>query len=436
VFVTWGDLGLMTFFSGMGRIAAGVVRGLSARKPAALAGAALVLGLLPNVASAQIGSARYAAVVMEPRSGNLLVAANADELRHPASLTKMMTLYMLFDAIRAGQIRLDSRLVMSPTAASRPPSKLGLPVGRSISVEQGIYALVTKSANDVASLIGETLSGGDEYRFAQMMTLRARAIGMTRTTFRNASGLPDIEQVTTARDMANLGRRLQQDFPEYYHFFGTRQIQVGNISLRSHNRMLDSYEGVDGIKTGYVDASGFNIVTSARRENVRLIVSVFGGNSWTERDRHAASLLDQGFAQMGVDGSGRAVMASAAAGAAAATVARSRAPAVMARAEAAPASAGRARLVAARVPATRGTAQARLVSAQPRAVAETRGRPAAAQAAPRRMVRTAAAAPARRQVQEQGDRAPTRAAARAPARAAPARAAPARAATPASRNHR
>jgi D-alanyl-D-alanine carboxypeptidase len=410
-----GDLGLMAFFSGMGRFAAGVLRGMSARKPAALAGAALVLGLLPNVAAAQIGSARYSAVVMEPRSGNLLVAANADELRHPASLTKMMTLYMLFDAIRAGQIRLDSRLVMSPTAGSRPPSKLGIPVGRSISVEQGIYALVTKSANDVASLIGETLAGGDEYRFAQMMTLRARAIGMTRTTFRNASGLPDIEQVTTARDMANLGRRLQQDFPEYYHYFGTRQVQVGNISLRSHNRMLDSYEGVDGIKTGYVDASGFNIVSSARRENVRLIVSVFGGNSWTERDRHAASLLDQGFAQMGVDGSGRAVMASAAA---ATTVASRRAPAVMARAEAAPVSGGRARLVSARVPVARGTAQARLVSAQPRAVVESRARPA--QAAPRRMVRTAAAAPVRRQVQEQGDRAPTRAAARTPARAAPA----------------
>ncbi|EHL98292.1 serine-type D-Ala-D-Ala carboxypeptidase, partial [Acetobacteraceae bacterium AT-5844] len=310
----------MTFFSGMGRFAAGVLRGLGGRS-VALAGAAVVLGFLPGVASAQIGSARYAAVVMEPRTGNLLVAANADELRHPASLTKMMTLYMLFDALRAGQIRLDSRLVMTPTAASRPPSKLGLPVGRGITVEQAIYALVTKSANDVASLLGETLGGGDEYRFAQMMTLRARAIGMTRTTFRNASGLPDIEQVTTARDMANLGRRLQQDFPEYYHYFGTRTVVVSGSNLRNHNRMLESYEGVDGIKTGYVDASGFNIVTSARRDNVRLIAAVFGGNSWTERDRHAASLLDQAFAQMGVDGSGRTVMASAAAGAAAATVA-------------------------------------------------------------------------------------------------------------------
>lgn len=403
-------VGLMTFFSGMGRFAAGVLRGLGGRS-VALAGAAVVLGFLPGVASAQIGSARYAAVVMEPRTGNLLVAANADELRHPASLTKMMTLYMLFDALRAGQIRLDSRLVMTPTAASRPPSKLGLPVGRSITVEQAIYALVTKSANDVASLLGETLGGGDEYRFAQMMTLRARAIGMTRTTFRNASGLPDIEQVTTARDMANLGRRLQQDFPEYYHYFGTRTVVVSGSNLRNHNRMLESYEGVDGIKTGYVDASGFNIVTSARRDNVRLIAAVFGGNSWTERDRHAASLLDQAFAQMGVDGSGRTVMASAAAGAAAATVAARgrRAPAVMARAQAATSQPARLRLASTRTPVARPAAT--------RAPAR-----ATTQATPRRAVRTAAAAPARRArpVVEQGDREPTRVATRAPTRRAPA----------------
>ncbi len=413
----------MTFLSGMGRWAAGFLRGLGGRvavlAPVALAGAALAAGMVPEQASAQIGSARYSAVVMEPRTGNLLVAANADELRHPASLTKMMTLYMLFDAIRAGQISLDSRLVMTPTAASRPPSKLGLPVGRSISVEQGIYALVTKSANDIASLIGETLGGGDEYRFAQMMTLRARAIGMTRTTFRNASGLPDIEQVTTARDMANLGRRLQQDFPEYYHYFGTRQVVVSGSSLRNHNRMLESYEGVDGIKTGYVDASGFNIVTSARRGNARLIAAVFGGNSWTERDRHAASLLDQGFSQMGVEGSGRTVMASAATAAAVSAVSARgrRAPAVMARAQAAPAPAARVRLVS--------TASA----ATARPPAGRAAKPAAASPstqAPRRAVRTASARSAR-PVLEQGDRAPTRTSARAPASRQPA---------PAPANHR
>jgi D-alanyl-D-alanine carboxypeptidase len=428
----------MGWFKVMGMAARGLARRRFARLTGgALAGSALLLGLLPATASAQIGSARYSAVVMEPRTGNLLFANNPDELRHPASLTKMMTLYMLFDAMRAGLIGLDSHLVMSSTAASKPPSKLGIPPGRAISVEQGIYALVTKSANDVASLMGETLAGGDEYRFAQMMTLRARAIGMTNTTFRNASGLPDIEQVTTARDMATLGRRLQQDFPEHYHYFGTRQIQVGNISLRSHNRMLDSYEGVDGIKTGYVDASGFNIVTSAKRDNIRLIVAVFGGNSWTERDRHAAVLLDQAFAQMGVNGTGRELVASASsrvAMVAAATAAstsvvtagrRGRIPSFVAQAEAAPLPrGGQARLVAAtaRVVPARGSAQVtaragRPVPAQATASARTRGAAVAA-ATPR---------PGRamvRQVIEQGDGGPARA-------ARPAARAPARVATPA-----
>ncbi|MCQ4162396.1 D-alanyl-D-alanine carboxypeptidase, partial [Roseomonas sp. GC11] len=292
-----------------------------------------MLHLLPGQAQAQIGSARYAAVVIEPGSGNILYSANADAPRHPASLTKMMTLYMLFDALRAGRMRLDSRLVMTPTAASRIPTKLGLPVGRSISVEDGIYALVTISANDVASLIGETLGGGDESRFAQMMTLRARAIGMTHTTFRNASGLPDIEQVTTAYDMATLGRRLLYDFPEYFHYFNTSRVRVAGMNLRSHVRMLDSYEGADGIKTGYVDASGFNIVTSARRDNVRLIAAVFGGSSWVERDRHTAALLDRGFAQLGVaEPRGTAMASAAAGGAAAAAVRRVRGPALLARA--------------------------------------------------------------------------------------------------------
>ncbi|MBO1076810.1 D-alanyl-D-alanine carboxypeptidase [Roseomonas marmotae] len=396
-----------------------------------MAGVALLLGMLPGAASAQVGSARYSAVVMEPRSGNLLIANSPDELRHPASLTKMMTLYMLFDAMRAGYISLDTPLVMTPTAASRPPSKLGLPVGRSITVEQGIYALVTKSANDVASLIGETLGGGDEYRFAQMMTLRARAIGMTRTTFRNASGLPDIEQVTTARDMATLGRRLQHDFPDRYHYFGTRQVRLGSISLRNHNRMLESYEGTDGIKTGYIDASGFNIVTSAKRENVRLIAAVFGGSSWTERDRQTALLLDQGFVQMGVNGSGRAplvasqtgraaVVAAAAGTTAAIARRRGRAPVMVSQAAAAPVPqrAGRVRLVS--------TGMAAPV--RPVAVPTARvSRPAARPQPSRQRVAVQARATTRRVV-EQGDggparataraqRTPVRVAARAPARA-------------------
>jgi D-alanyl-D-alanine carboxypeptidase len=269
-----------------------------------LACAFLAIGAmtLAGPAAAQIGSPRYAAIVVENRSGNVLVAANADETRHPASLTKMMTLYMVFEALREGRLALDSRITFSDEAASRPPSKLGIPAGRSISVEQAILALVTRSANDVAAAVGERLSGGSEARFGQMMTLRARALGMTRTTFRNASGLPDPEQVTTARDMATLGRRLIADFPERYHYFGVSHAQFGGLRIRNHNRMLESYEGVDGIKTGFINASGFNIVTSASRGGQRVVGAVFGGTSWHERDRHMAGLLDRGFDQLGVAG--------------------------------------------------------------------------------------------------------------------------------------
>jgi D-alanyl-D-alanine carboxypeptidase len=269
--------------------------------PALLVTIALLGG---TAAEAQIGGERYAALVVDARGGEALIAANPDERRHPASLTKMMTLYLVFEALRDGRLTLGQRLVMSPEAASNPPSKLGLLPGQSISLEHAILAVVTKSANDVAALLGETL-GGSEQRFAQMMTLRARALGMTRTTFRNASGLPDLDQVTTARDMALLGRRLIQDFPDRYHYFGTVHAQVAGARFRNHNRMLGDYDGADGIKTGYIRDSGFNIVTSAvrtdvRGQPVRLIAAVFGGASWVERDQHTAALLDQGFERLGV----------------------------------------------------------------------------------------------------------------------------------------
>ena len=261
---------------------------------------ALMVALPAGPALAQLGGGdRYAAIMFEHRTGQVLFASNADEPRYPASLTKMMTLYMLFEAIRDGRAQLSTPIVMSAEAASRPPSKLGIPPGMSITAEQAILALVTKSANDVATAVGEHL-GGTEERFAQMMTLRARSIGMTRTTFRNASGLPDFDQTTTARDMATLGRRLIQDFPNRYHYFGTVHASIGRIRLRNHNRMLDSYDGADGIKTGYIRDSGFNIVTSAERNGVRLVGAVFGGRSWLERDQHMAMLLDQGFERMGV----------------------------------------------------------------------------------------------------------------------------------------
>jgi D-alanyl-D-alanine carboxypeptidase len=261
--------------------------------------AAALVALPGRGAEAQIGSARYSAIVMEARTGTILIDAGADEPRYPASLTKMMTLYMVFEALRDGRTQLNSRVVMSEDAASKPPSKLGIPPGGGLTVEQAILALVTKSANDVAAAVGEHI-GGTEERFAQMMTMRARSLGMTQTRFRNASGLPDWEQVTTARDMATLGRRLFTDFPNRYHYFGTVHFAWGRAQIRNHNRMLGDYDGADGIKTGFINASGFNIVTSAQRDGVRLVGATFGGSSWVERDRHMGALLDQGFSRMGV----------------------------------------------------------------------------------------------------------------------------------------
>ena len=311
---------------------------------------ATILGIVP--AAAQIGSDRYASIVIDARSGQALSAANADEPRYPASLTKMMTLYLLFEALRDGRMTLDSRMVMSAEAASQSPSKLGIPPGSSISVEQAILALVTLSANDVAWMIGETLGGSND-RFAQMMTQKARQIGMTNTVFRNANGLPDFQQVTTARDMAALGRRLYIDFPNRYHYFSTPEFRYGGRRVRSHNRMIGTYEGVDGIKTGFISASGFNIVTSAQRQGQRLVVAVFGGSTWVERDRHAAALLDDGFAKLGIEPSTPSALLVAPAGAGAA---RAAGGLITGRAHAATVS-GRAAMRAAR--------QARLAAVEP-----------------------------------------------------------------------
>ncbi|MGX9962390.1 D-alanyl-D-alanine carboxypeptidase family protein [Roseomonas sp. F4] len=330
-------------------------------------------------AQAQIGSERYSAMVVDHRSGNILVAANADETRHPASLTKMMTLYMVFEALRAGRISLGSAVPISEEAASRPPSKLGIPAGGSVTVEQGILSLVTKSANDVATAFGELL-GGSEERFAQMMTQRARELGMTRTTFRNASGLPDWDQVTTARDMVTLGRRLMLDFPDRYHYFGRTEAAFRGLRLRSHNRMLTSYEGVDGIKTGYIRASGFNIVTSANRDGNRVVGAVFGGSSWVERDQHMTALLDQGFDRLGV--TPRAAMAQAPAPVLMrqAQAATSRSPRTAARAATPTRTATRQ---AAR-PAARSASAARATPARPAARTPARAATARAAVAPAR----------------------------------------------------
>jgi D-alanyl-D-alanine carboxypeptidase len=382
-----------------------------ARRLLAAALVAVAAWLLPQPAAAQIGSERYAAMVVEARTGRVLVAANADEPRYPASLTKMMTLYMLFEALRDGRVRLDTPIRMSEEAASRPPSKLGLPAGMSLSVEQAILALVTKSANDVAAAVGEHLAGSEE-RFAQTMTLRARAIGMTRTTFRNASGLPDPDNISSARDMATLGQRLIADFPNRYHYFSTVHFAWGRVTIRNHNRMLGDYDGADGIKTGFIRDSGFNIVTSALRDGVRLVGVTMGGSSWVERDRHMGALLDQGFAQMGVaPRPPSSIMAGAvpAVGAArAATAARGAAPdrrAAAARTAAAQSRVGAGRGATAARAATQALAPPRATRATPArttpartvAPARTATRRQAAAAAPR-----PAAAPAR---VEQGSRA-------------------------------
>ena len=253
----------------------------------------------PRPAVAQIGSDRYSALVVEARTGRLISAVNADEVRHPASLTKMMTLYMVFEALRDRRVSLHQSVPMSAYAASMSPTKLGVPPGGRLTVEEAILGLVTRSANDAASALGEML-GGDEARFARIMTLRARALGMSQTVFRNASGLPDWDQVTTARDMATLARRLLFDFPQEYKYFATTTFRFRGQVFRNHNHLLDAYPGADGVKTGYIDASGFNLVSSAVRGNVRLIGVVLGAARGGERDLHMMGLLDQGFEKLDV----------------------------------------------------------------------------------------------------------------------------------------
>ncbi|MFN6954195.1 MAG: D-alanyl-D-alanine carboxypeptidase family protein [Acetobacteraceae bacterium] len=343
---------------------------------------ALFLGALLLLAApaalAQIGSERYAAIVTDARTGRVLIGANERAPRHPASLTKVMTAYMTLEAVRAGRLRMNQRIVMTEEAASRPPSKLGIRPGTGITVQQALSAILTRSANDVAALLGEVL-GGSEERFAQMMTRRARELGMTDTVFRNASGLPDDAQVTTAHDMALLARRLIQDFPDFYHLFGQERAQVAGSWLRNHNRMLTSYEGADGIKTGFIRASGFNIVTSAVRGGQRLIVVVFGGQTWMERDEHAAELLDRAFARLGVPPRTETMVAAA-----------PRTGIVGAARAATPAAAARPAVQAARTqtqPARQAQARPGQAPAQPRQAAQparqqTAARPAQAQARP------------------------------------------------------
>jgi D-alanyl-D-alanine carboxypeptidase len=241
--------------------------------------------------------ARYASIVIEAGSGKVLHAVNADTRNHPASLTKMMTLYMIFDALDSGRLKLDRRLKVSRVAAGRSPSKLGLRRGQSITVRDIIGALVTKSANDAATVAAEAL-GGTERKFARLMTKKARGLGMYRTVFRNASGLPHFRQLSTARDMATLVAALLRDFPHHYHYFSMREYKVKGRKFRNHNRLLARYKGMDGVKTGYIRASGYNLASSSVRDGNRLIGIIFGGRSVRWRDRHMTWLLNRGYASL------------------------------------------------------------------------------------------------------------------------------------------
>lgn len=238
--------------------------------------------------------ARYAALVIEARTGRILLADRMDELRHPASLTKMMTLYMTFQAVEAGRLRLDQYLPVSFNAASQSPSKLGLRSGSRIAVHNAIMGLITESANDAAVVLAEAL-GGSETGFATLMNQQARALGMTRTRFQNPSGLPDPDQVTTARDMAVLGHALITHYPRFYPWFREDSFVYAGRRYDNHNHLMERYEGMDGIKTGYVRASGFNLVASAVRNGVRVVGVVFGGRSAVSRDNQMAQILDEGF---------------------------------------------------------------------------------------------------------------------------------------------
>jgi D-alanyl-D-alanine carboxypeptidase len=235
-------------------------------------------------------SPAFSSIIVDGNSGATLTSTNPDASRHPASLTKIMTLYLLFERLDAGKIKLDTEMPVSAHASEQDPTKLGLMPGQTIRVEDAIKGLVTRSANDAAVVIAEAL-GGSEDDFARLMTRKAHMLGMSRTTYRNASGLPDDEQVTTARDQSTLGRAIQDRFPRYYRYFSTASFTFRGHSIANHNHLLGTVEGVDGIKTGYTRASGFNLVTSMRRGNRHLVGVVMGGRSGSSRDAIMRNLL-------------------------------------------------------------------------------------------------------------------------------------------------
>ena len=262
---------------------------IGARRSLWLLGALLSLLCLATPAVA-----KYAAMVVDADTGRVYFSRNADERNHPASLTKMMTLYMVFEALEAKRLTLNQKMVVSEAATQRPPSRLRLRKGQTLTVEEGILALVTKSANDVATVIAEALAK-DEDAFARLMTRRAQQLGMSRTTFGNASGLPHPRQRSTARDMVTLAMALKRDFPQYYSYFGKEEFTWKGRTYRNHNNLLGRFEGTTGIKTGYTNAAGFNLVAMVERPEHRLVGVVFGGRTAGSRDAHMRTILGKTF---------------------------------------------------------------------------------------------------------------------------------------------
>jgi D-alanyl-D-alanine carboxypeptidase len=257
----------------------------------ALAGL-IVAGMSLTAATVQANAAPTSSIVVDAKTGKVLHSKDPDALRRPASLTKMMTLYVLFGELEAGRMSLSTRMKVSQFASRQSPTKLGLKPGSTIAVRDAMLGLITRSANDAAVVVAEHISGS-EAAFARRMTQQARSIGMSRTTFRNASGLPNSEQWSTARDMATLGRALQERYPRYYKYFSTKSFVYNGREIRGHNRLLGRVQGVDGIKTGYTNASGYNLVSSIKRGNRSLVATVMGGSSGAARDRQMASLLEK-----------------------------------------------------------------------------------------------------------------------------------------------
>ena len=295
----------MSFRAGLARFVVGVsltstffagLAGLAAMPAQAATGHTKKKPAKPVSVISRPGGPQYESIVVDADTGQVLHEVNADVASPPASLTKMMTLYLLFDAIKRGEVRMTTPMKVSARAAAQAPTKIGLARGKAITVDQAIDAEVTKSANDVAVVIAEHL-GGTEDHFGEMMTAMAQKMGMTKTFFHNASGLPDPQQMSSARDMAILAKHLIHDHPDLYPLFSRLDFAYGNQTIHTHNHLLEFYEGADGIKTGYTYASGYNLVTSAKRDGHRLIGVVFGGATANARDRHMADLLDDGFAK-------------------------------------------------------------------------------------------------------------------------------------------